>query len=227
MEERVGIPSEYLLKGAWYAFEQCGRLLQHAVILHENKAHSSAVALAMFAREELGKGRIFLDLWRDVEERGRAVEMMEVRAACEDHERKQRKAQLSVTLRAEGPGGLARLVWARMKTKPQSPEYRAAAQELDKVTQTLAKRAPADRHATRQRALYVDPDEAGTDWNRPVAMSADEANNLLVDAANDYAGHHDRLRPEMLRAQDPALAAALEAWPDRPALPPPKWPEFA
>ena len=47
-----------LLKGLWYSLEQCGRLLKSAGVLYEEKDYSTAVGVAMFAREELGKHRL-------------------------------------------------------------------------------------------------------------------------------------------------------------------------
>src|SRR2546422_11027789 len=47
-----------LLRGAWYSLEQCGRLLSDAILLYREKSYSSAVALAMIGREELGKHRM-------------------------------------------------------------------------------------------------------------------------------------------------------------------------
>ena len=40
------VTAQYLLEEHLYAMEQCGLLLQHALILYENRAYSSAVALA-------------------------------------------------------------------------------------------------------------------------------------------------------------------------------------
>lgn len=211
MKERTGISAEYLLKGTWYAFEQSGRLIQHAVTLYDNRAHSTTVALALFASEGLGNGRTLLDLWRDVVLHGRGVEPGEVMAACADHDRKQMRARLRAMRGAGETGAVAQAAW------------------------TLAWHPLDVRQAARQRALYVDPNvahllgarEQGTGWNRPSEIPKEEARQRIERTANDYASQHDRLRPEMLRVEDPALATALDAWPDRPALPLPKRPEFA
>ena len=80
------------------------------------------------------------------------------------------------------------------------------------------------------RALYVDPnDDAGTGWSRPADMPKDEARTHLEDAANDYAGQWDRFQgrqAELMERDNPKLAAALKAWPERPALPEPARPKF-
>jgi hypothetical protein len=55
---KMDVVAPVLLKGAWYPLEQCGRLLSDAVALYRQKSYSTAVALAMIGREELGKYRM-------------------------------------------------------------------------------------------------------------------------------------------------------------------------
>lgn len=40
--------------------------MRDAVILYEDGGHANAVGLAMLVREEMGKGRMLLALWREV-----------------------------------------------------------------------------------------------------------------------------------------------------------------
>jgi AbiV family abortive infection protein len=56
----------FLLEGAVYALEQCGLLLSDASVLYANKSYATSVALAGFAREELGKWKILLELRKKV-----------------------------------------------------------------------------------------------------------------------------------------------------------------
>ena len=42
--------SEYLMKGAAYALEQCGLCLRDAALLYRGKSYADAVVLAAFAR---------------------------------------------------------------------------------------------------------------------------------------------------------------------------------
>ena len=114
----------------------------------------------------------------------------------------------------------------RQEHKSQDTEYQEAEKVIQAALKGLAKRAPDARHAVRMHALYVDLKDSGADWNRPLHVSEDESKKLLGDAANDYAGQWDRLNPDLLRAKgDPRLAEVLEAWDQRPLLPPPVWPE--
>ncbi len=55
---RNTVTADYLMKGAAYALEQCGLLLRDANLLYRNASYASAVALAAFAREELGRSEI-------------------------------------------------------------------------------------------------------------------------------------------------------------------------
>jgi AbiV family abortive infection protein len=221
----MSVAPDVLLRGAWYALEQCGHLLQNAVALHGGRAYASAVALALLGREELGRYRILLDLWRQVVG-GKVVSVEDVRAACDDHVTKQREGQLSNVYRVEGSGGLAELLRARIKTRPGTPQFKQIDDQVKQLDQTKVKRTPADRHSTRMRAMYVDINDGGTDWNRPAAMPEGEATNCLVDAANDYSIQANKLNKiEMLRALDAPLAAALAAWDDKPPLPAPTWPD--
>ena len=95
-----------LFKGAYYALEQCGLLLRHSAILHKEQVASTAAGLALLAREELGKYRILLDLWRKAKDTGSCPSPEDIHHAIEDHVEKQKQAQLSVTNRMQGPGGL-------------------------------------------------------------------------------------------------------------------------
>ena len=79
----------------------------------------------------------------------------------------------------------------------------------------------------RMNALYVDLNESGSDWSKPKEIRQADAYKCLADAANDYAGQVDRLRPDLLRAlEELELATALDGWPERPELPNPVWPEL-
>ncbi len=221
----MGVRADVLLRGAWYALEQSGLLQLHSVTLHSSKAYGSSVALVMLAREELGRCNILLDLWRRASS-DTDVSVEDVQSACDDHVKKQREGQLSLMYRAEGETRFANLLRARAKARPGTAEFTELDEQLQTIDDLKAKRTPADRHSTRMKAMYVDINEAGTDWNRPSAMSESEATNCLIDALNDYSVKADRLRQlDMLKVIDAALATAIGGWPERPSLPSPTWPE--
>jgi AbiV family abortive infection protein len=222
----MDVTADVLLRGAWYSLEQCGRLLSDAIVLYRERRYSSALALAMIGREELGKQRMLLEQWRNSEATGKHPTIDAIQTACADHVHKQKRALLSLTFTTEDSSALDKAIRTQLKHGPQDAEY----QEADKVIQTalksLAKRAPDERHEARMRALYVDLRDSGSDWSRPSQVSRGDAQKLLQDAASDYAGQWDRLNVGRLRAlEDAKLAVALEAWPERPELPEPVWPE--
>ena len=216
------VTKDILFKGAWYAMEQCGLLLQHAVILHDAKAYSTAVTVALFAREELGRYKILLDFWERANGKRKNPTVDEIKNACDAHEEKQRRAQLSLMYRAEGPGKLSDLLRARIVNRPGSPAYIKAEEEIKKLDETKIKRTPKDRHLTRMKALYVDLNDTGAVWNRPCEISARQSIDCLTHAANDYAVQQANLRIGVVK---PNLAGALEAWPERPELPQARWPD--
>ena len=227
MENSVPVTHTALLKGAWYAIEQAGCLLQHAEILHRARAYSTAAALALIAREELGKYLILRDYWRNTARGGAPPTVKTIRAVCDDHIEKQRRATLSITFTAEPPSALDRILRERFKLHPQSPGYKMLDKTLGFLLAKTKKRLPEDRHSARIRALYVDPTSSGADWHRPGQLSAAEATRHLTDATNDYAVQRNRLCPELLADLDPEFAAALGLWPERPDLTEPVWPHGA
>jgi AbiV family abortive infection protein len=226
-ESKMSVTPQYLLQGAWYALEQCGLLLRDANILCRSGSYASAIALVGFAREELGRFRILLGLWRKAFA-GEAVTIDQIRIVSEDHVMRQRAGMLSGVLTADNESELGKLLRIRMESNPQSPEWKKADVELKKLGERKAKRTPSDRHEQRMAALYVDPLPESQNWNRPATtFSAVDARNFLQEAVNDYAGQYDRYAASIeliLKDADPDLYGALEQWPDRPELKPPEWP---
>jgi AbiV family abortive infection protein len=218
---------EDLLKGAFYALEQCGLLLRDANILYRSGSYPSTVVLTAFAREELGRYGILFDLWR----RARAGETFtadDVRKACDDHVTKQKAGMLSTTMRADRESGLGKILRASSENPPQSPEFQKARATLEEIDLTKQKRTPSDRHEKRMSALYVEP-ESETRWNRPAdAASALAAHDFLQDAVNDYSGryHQGYITSAILKEDDPDLYGAIEQWADRPELPAPEHPLY-
>ena len=110
-----------------------------------------------------------------------------------------------------------------MKTHPQSPEWQKADAQLKDIDERMKKRAPGDRHEKRMAALYVEP-LSKTEWNIPAKATPLGAFEFLQAAMNDYSGPYNngyvRAGDSILKHTDPTLHAALEAWAERPELPP-------
>src|SRR3990172_12736091 len=102
------VTPEYLLEGAMYALEQCGILLRDALTLYKSGAYASAIVLAAFAREELGRAQIVLALRKRIVEKGESVTVEAVRRECDKHVTKQKWSQISQSLRLSGQEPIAR-----------------------------------------------------------------------------------------------------------------------
>jgi len=241
------ITERFLLQGAVYALEQCGRLLQAANRENQARDYPTALALASFAREELGRWFILLDLRREVLS-GQQYTAQQVNEACADHERKQKAGMASLTMRWDRDSGLEKLFGARRNTKPGSAAFKQAQAQIDKLDEQQRRRVPGERHRQRMAALYVDA-VSDTQWRRPVTeVSAKRASEFLSDAVNDYNVQRDRymnlelLKPaahelpdalqrgdlELYNAlkDDLELHDALKAWTDCPELPLPEHPAY-
>jgi AbiV family abortive infection protein len=214
-----------LLEGVVFSLVNCGRLLSDAMVLYDAGSEQTAAGLAMLAREELGKYRILLKLWRESVKSGARPTVGQIQAACEDHTEKQRMATLGWTITAEPGSAIDTAMRTFMNRDAPSAEREKAAQVLESAKKASMKRAPEDRHNTRMRAFYVDLDNSGQSWIRPQKITREEAKKLLNEAANDYAVQSDRMDPDRVRALDEKLADALEELKDRPIPPAPVWPE--
>jgi AbiV family abortive infection protein len=211
------VTPEYLLNGAAYALEQCGLLLRDANSLYRNGSYASAVALAVFAQEELGRWRILLDLRTQVLG-GKHITIKEIQDRCFGHVRKHEASMMSFVVRAVTDPDLAKLLDTYLSAKTDSEERETAREQL-KLDQQRTERISVERHKQRMSALYVDavaPDR----WNRPTReVSATSAVLYLQDAADDYSVHYYNYT---LGGADPEL----ERWISRPILPLPERPEL-
>jgi hypothetical protein len=71
------------------------------------------------------------------------------------------------------------ILQTRMQNHPQSQEYLEADKRLDAIVKRLSRTVPHDRHELRQKALYVEPTDSGTAWNRPKDQTKEEAYEQL------------------------------------------------
>ena len=201
------VSAETLLHGSWYALEQCGRLLQSAKDLRKNGDHSTAAVLSMFGREELGRSVILRELAEKVK-LGHSFNPNEVRKACENHVEKQKQGARSTTTLTEGPCQLDRALRERMMSPPGSETWKQATKITDQAMESKQKRQPHKRHEFREHALYVDLDETGTAWNRPLMLTRHECEKAIEEAINDYQCEKDQFRDEIIEDDFPEMAAA-------------------
>jgi AbiV family abortive infection protein len=206
------VSPDALLRGAWFALEQCGLLIEDASILFERQRYATAVGLALLAREELGRHQILFEFWHAASS-GHPPTVDTVQKASIDHTTKQRRGRLSLTFTAtDSESQLGRLL---ATAPPDNPQFVA-------LQEQMWRRQPDARRVMRERAFYVDLTDA-EQWTRPSQLSPTTCANELRDAVGDYLGARDRmLNGHLLVPDDPmkvALGYALEAWTDKPELP--------
>ncbi len=201
-----------LLQGAVYATEQAGLFLQDAMALYRKGRYSSALALAVFCREELGRAQILFELRREALVSG-PVNRDHVIEECTDHIEKLRRGKGGTTLQW---GPEHRDKFKGLFMNPRSEEYKKAHALADELIQMKRKREPREAHEARLRALYVEPSESGG-WSRPCEFTEKECEQFLGDVANDYALRCDQLQHN----SDEELERAIAQWKDRPHPPRP------
>ena len=221
-----------LVEGVWFAMEQAGRLLASAVNVYGSTDYGSAIALAMFAHEELGRSRILLEMADEVH-RGSTVDTEAVRKRCKDHVEKQRRGAFSVTYRGNAGEPMADALTVRMQSTPGSADYEAAQATIDVATAAIAMAQPSQRHGARMAAVYLDLAPDGETWIRPSGILKEVAFDRLNAAANDYSvGRQWFVEPllsttdERLLAVNPKVLLLRGGRPTELALPPPVWPSM-
>lgn len=223
--------ADFLLKGAVYALEQCGLLLHDAARLYEHGSFATAVAVGGFAREELGRHRLLRDKWQKLVQRRKSVTLKQIQGACADHVKKQEWGQIATVLRGSLNDRIGKLIRAAFEHEPGSREHLEAEQQLKQIREAKRRRTPKDRHEQRMTALYVGPNDSGTNWKRPRDLGEQIAMHSVSDLANDYSAVLSHLKPGIIELEPPLLdaeellfARAMLAWTERPNLLRPTWP---
>jgi AbiV family abortive infection protein len=219
--ETQSVTAPYLLEGAVYALEQGGLLLHDANLLYRNGSFATAVVVATFAREEIGRWQILLRLRKKVLD-GKPLSRKGVRARCDRHGAKHRAGWLVVTSRDHAePAAIANTIQTMSNAVQGSSEWQAAKDEYERLVAQIKQSVPADRHSNRMSALYVDP-ISPTEWNRPAKkITRESAHAFLMDVGNEYwlQQNHGYGDLSIVATKDAELAEALENWADRPTMP--------
>ena len=124
------VTPDYLLKGAVYSLEQCGRLLCDADLLYRNGAYASCVVFVAFACEALGQWKILLALREEVIG-GKTVTIPDIKKR--DHVQKQKAGMLSLTMRGDRGSGIGKLLTSRMEAQPGTEEWTKADEALEQI----------------------------------------------------------------------------------------------
>ena len=219
-----------LIEGVWFAVEQAGKLLTSAVALCDAGDCASALALAMFGREELGRSRLLMAAAADVRG-GKALTRSNIAERCRPHEGKHAAGALSIVMRPKIGDAAYDALQKRDQAARGSPERLEAEAAVNALADAELKAAPKRRHASRMSAIYVDITKDGQGWSRPTSVDAAVARDEVNDAVNDYSVGLQRFDAAWLAVPD-----VRKFWPDieylhkyKPvgiALPPPVWPRL-
>jgi len=177
---------KWLIEGAWFALEQAGRLLHSAVQLSDAGDAPTGLSIAMFAREELGRSQLLRAMAAEVAA-GTAYTVSQVQARCTDHQEKQRRSVRSVELRAPRSEPFSAAMQTLAEAELGSPEWLAAKEMSDAAFKAERDRLPDRRHQARFSGIYVDAQDEGLSWARPVNLNERDAIHAIMSAGNDYA----------------------------------------
>lgn len=167
----------FIFEVSYYALVQCSRLLTSAVTLYKAGDYATAVGLAALAHEELSRSRYLKDQRKKVVGGG-SVSVEKIRNTCRDHELKQEWGQSSVFQRFSVDSGLGKLLENRHRAAPRSKERQEYDWQVDEITDKQKGRTPQDRHNERMKAIYLEPNDHGTDWNKPWEQTKRQLNTL-------------------------------------------------
>jgi AbiV family abortive infection protein len=207
------VTAQSLLRGAAFSLEQCGLLLGDAKLLYESGSYATAVTVASFAREELGRWHMLHKLRKRVLDEGKSLTIKAVRDACDNHVRKQEAGMAGVILRANKDSGVAKRLQRHGKASPGSEERKEADKQVDEIVRRKSEHTPEHRHRLRMKALYVDI-ISGEQCNQPAReISQAAACECLGDARDAYEVQRQRYMD-----LSPELHDALVQWAGRPEL---------
>ncbi|MFL5241912.1 MAG: AbiV family abortive infection protein [Gemmataceae bacterium] len=177
---------EFLLEGAAYSLQNSGILIQDAANFCSQKSFTSAVVLAMFGREELGKHKMLRAFYERVA-KGEVVTCQGIEKAMCDHSTKQELGMLSLTVQPEKDDPLHQAMKDEFAYHPQSEEYKKAEEVFERRTKEFAEELPGKRHRLRMDLLYVDVRPGCRSWKRPSdRLSEDEARREVMHAVSDF-----------------------------------------
>jgi AbiV family abortive infection protein len=218
MQAEIQLSADFLFRGAFYAAEQAGSLLQRAVDDYKMHGDASATILAVYSREEIGRARLLLE-YRARAERGEIVRSDKTfRALIRNHLAKLEAGQFFVPVQLP-QRELREILQEEVSRPTYHPEDAPFYEELYRRVDKARKDRASIFHEQRLKAIHVDLSDDGTTWNRPGKTHASWVNLLLHDLAREYMELHSDLSAE----RDQGIFEILKQWPDRPALPQPMY----
>ncbi len=203
-----------LLHGAVYALQQAGLLLRDALLLYEKRRYASAVALAVFSKEEMGRFEILLENVMQAMEKGMSISRKSVIKQCDDHAEKLRRSDLGdIDLDSLGNPNLTLEI---LKGPWGSQQQKQAWDRAKNLHKRIARRTPHVLHQKRLRAIYVEPSEFGKGWNRPAQVSREDCLRLLKSVSYEYDCRYFWYEMNYKDSE-----TVIARWKQRPVLPKP------
>jgi AbiV family abortive infection protein len=222
----ASVSRQELAHGLWYTIEHSGQFLSDAITLFNQKRYLTALLLAVFSNEELGKARRLHDLW-DKADKGKSISAAQVKDAIRPkgaHQLKQ-EAALATSL-TSGPatgteiGRLLRELGLQLKRIHD--ERIAKGQPAEDLSDVLLSDPRLGQLAdelkkARERILYVDFSEA-TGWLRPLDAFGAEIKDLSLLLIAQVQNNYSNYPPNLLKGGS-RLASDLNSWSARPDVP--------
>jgi AbiV family abortive infection protein len=209
------LTADFLLYGAFHAAHQAWHLLEDAVTLFRSKSYPTSLALSVFALEEIGRRKFYLEQ-RGLVLGGQAISLETLASRrTRNHIWKLAQAEIPVTV------GIAS---AGPPPTPDSPEGIALGQRLIQLRKVLEENAPKRAHTQRLSALYVDLHPSGAGWLTPSRLvRKEEAEEKLGAADLAYSLFRIRLAEPK---QGTELAGAKARLSNLAKLPEASWDEW-
>jgi len=207
--------AEEIIKGAFYAMEQAGLLINDAALLYAQQKWPSSLVLAVFALEELGKAEVLLQRGIDA-------------ASTADKTRAQvfagNTAHTTKLRGGRGPDTITTAIsFAGEIPEPDTAEAAALNHQLQQAEQIATGNAPANAHGARMRSLYVDLPESEI-WTRPKETSPSEAYLMVSAASIEYSVPREKFANPTNAAVENAVEDLGYQLPTLPTAPDIHWP---
>jgi len=180
---RKQVNRQSIALGACYAIEHATHLLEDAAALYSRARPSTALHLAVMAREELGRFNLLAQRYNAMHD-GESVDPKEVAASLKPHKDKLSAGQSTV------PVSLTAEQMAQWRTAIQQNDEQmlaAISEQIRLRAQELKPHQVAEWHRRRLKAQYVDLDGNSGIWSRPSEVTLSEAYSLILTVLAEIA----------------------------------------
>ena len=181
-------------------------------------SNSSSIILGVYSREEIGRARILIEEWNNVNG-GQVVTAKELKIRLGDHLNKLKAGQFAVNANSfKAPTrNLRQISWEQVGRPSLIPADAKYYKELRLRMEGAAARVAHSLHRQRLLSIHVDVSNDNKSWNRPKCAQRSQAHALLYYLSSDYMFLYFSFRSDA----DASMVKAFVASHDRPELPVP------